>query len=87
MEQKQKTIYDLELHQSMQILTDTHVMRCHGGFIYTTIITDTEKGTFLNSNQIFVPYEEPVNITVGELPPFDELMLFAKKQSNEKETD
>ena len=68
-----KTIYDLKLHEYLDLNQSVQVLRVHGGFIYNThhmafeIVTST-----------FVPYEETLNITVGELPSFDEFLLKKK---------
>jgi len=58
-----KSIYELGLHESMQVTTDTTVMRVAGGWIYTTLAVSRggNKVHLEQMNQVFVPYHKEFN--------------------------
>lgn len=89
MENKQKTIYDLELHEMIKVGNVYTVIKVHGGFIYRYESLKT-------TNSTFVPYEEPIRdskaaievpqslIDACENIPEDKSYLW---NENEKKTD
>lgn len=76
MEQKQKTIYDLELHERIDLDYEFYVIKVHGGWIYK-----------LGQSSTFVPYQEPIRDAKAGVEVPKSLMDACKNQSNEKETD
>ena len=50
---KSKSIYDLELHESIDIPPELNITRVHGGWIYR--FWDYEKKDYY-PNAVFVPY-------------------------------
>ena len=60
---KNKTIYDLELHEQLTIheteLTMTIVMKVHGGWIYKQFDPNLDDESYwILNQQIFVPYPD-----------------------------
>lgn len=92
MENKQKTIYDLELHEEFALNATTRITKVHGGFLYDRFID--QRFEFMTST--FVPYEEHIRdakpgievpqslIDACENIPEDKSYLW---NENEKETD
>lgn len=69
--EKQKTIYDLKLHERIIVNSEFRAMRVHDGWIYERIITID--GAVQNIGMIFVPYNEPLILnTGGEILDFPE---------------
>lgn len=53
MSQENKTIYDLKLHEMIEINTHLEITRVPGGWMYTYIDLSLE-----NSRGVFVPYND-----------------------------
>jgi len=64
---KEKTIYDLELHEGLMMCDEIRVNRVSGGWIYTTFRLDSN-----TMSSVFVPFDDefdPDNKPIKPVPP------------------
>lgn len=78
--EKPKTIYDIELHESLSINEQLHVIRVHNGWIYQVRIQN-ESGKTVSIHSDFVPYEPP-NVDVITDVHFESVDELTRKKAD-----
>lgn len=65
-ELQQKKLYDLDLHEEIEITTELSVIRVPGGWIYSELVCGTDE---MSSTLVFVPYNNEFSPVLGTRSP------------------